>query len=397
MLRLPTFAIDSDVNAIRTAGFQNIIIPQSSFVGVLQHIVQNKDERSVIFQGPIEFNSSWPDLHQAYFEATPPETDVIYMGYDTYINNTSYNIIKKPTFSTHALLITLNGAQKLLDICSDNSDSGSCSSDYELKINHEMSKPDSRIDWVVWNISMFGDGIRSLVHKVPAVATTAAKLLVVVVSCHKNKHRWHDILNKGIPNLILIVGNAGQDINTPSEILSIQTDRVHKTDDNILHLGCNDVYDGLPVKITKMIDYVLKTPEYDDITHVIKIDDDNGFSKETIDSIEQMLRDGNIYDFMGQKRNVGQGMRNYHWMTVGLHSHWRNKLYSGEMVPWLHGGSSYILTRRAMRVINNEYTLENIDTVYQKEIFEDVMVARILGAHGIYPKEINYGIVGDRP
>jgi hypothetical protein len=232
-----------------------------------------------------------------------------------------------------------------------------------------------------------------------AEASKPTRVLTVVLSCHKNKHLWKSIIDKGIEDLVIIVGHEGMHHVNPSSLshtrLSEHTEM--RLEGHMLYLGCNDCYEGLPVKIVKMIDYVLNSDRFKHITHVIKIDDhDNVFEKSTIERI-QTLDELRVHDFIGQKLNSGSGMRNYHIPYVSANSHWRRKLYDGEITPWLHGGSSYVVSRKALRIINAEYNVSNICQVYWNEIFEDVMVAKILRKNNIFPLEMNYGVIGDRP
>ena len=73
-------------------------------------------------------------------------------------------------------------------------------------------------------------------------------------------------------------------------------------------------------------------------------------------------------------------------------SYWDNEEYNGHYVPWLDGGKSYILSKKAMNYINNEYNFTNLDSLYQNEIYEDLMVAKILYKYNIIPSKLNYGI-----
>ncbi len=55
-------------------------------------------------------------------------------------------------------------------------------------------------------------------------------ILVVILSCMKNKALWPKILERGIPNLIILCGGAEET----------------KLDRQILNLKCVDGYEGLP-------------------------------------------------------------------------------------------------------------------------------------------------------
>ena len=222
-----------------------------------------------------------------------------------------------------------------------------------------------------------------------------ARVLVVVLSCNKYRHLWDAILAKGIEDLIILVGHEDMHDRVLSHA-ELTADSGMYLDGQILYLGCNDCYEGLPVKIVKAIEFILKSPQFAHITHILKVDDhDTAFDKGNVVTICKML-EATPCDYMGQKLNKAPGMRNYHVPYVSVNSEWRTKWYTGEMTPWLHGGSSYVLSRLAMTCVNNVYNCSNIRDVGTNEIFEDVMVAKILHRNGIMPKEVNYGVVGDR-
>ena len=49
-----------------------------------------------------------------------------------------------------------------------------------------------------------------------------------------------------------------------------------------------------------------------------------------------------------------------------------------------------------MEIINKKYNPSNIDTIRVNEIYEDVMIAKILNEHGIQPYQMNLGMIGDK-
>ena len=172
-----------------------------------------------------------------------------------------------------------------------------------------------------------------------------------------------------------------------------------KLENNILYLNCNDLYDGLPEKIICCIDAILKLDKFKDITHMLKIDDhDNKISKLTIDILNnKFLHILNKYDYVGQKINKGgNGVRKWHFKKLSHHSKWYRKPYEGEFVDWLDGGCSYILSRKSMDYINNIYNIKNLNKLRKNEIFEDLMVAKILKKYGIIPHKIFYNVKGDK-
>jgi len=215
------------------------------------------------------------------------------------------------------------------------------------------------------------------------------KILVAVLSCNKNSHLWKKIQNLDISNLCIFTGGS-------------ETTYYDK-DSQVLHLRCNDGYDGLPEKMILMIEYILYAEQFSDVTHIIKIDDhDNTFTKKNIENLYH-LKELKKYHYIGQRLNNNSSYP-WHWLEgnkwhigkVSDKSYWYNKYYNGGYVPWLDGGCSYILSREAMKCIHSWYNSSNLETLRKREIFEDVMMAKILYHHNIYPKQVNYGIIGDK-
>jgi len=215
------------------------------------------------------------------------------------------------------------------------------------------------------------------------------KILVVVMSCNKHNHLWKDIASKNINDLIIFTGGSN----------TTYLDETSK----VLHLKCNDFYEGLPEKMILMIEYVLHSNYFSDVTHIIKIDDhDNSFTEENIRNLYK-LEEIKQYHYIGQKLNNNffypwqwTESNKYHLGKVSENSYWFDRNYAGGYLPWLDGGCSYILSRDAMKCVWSWYNSSNLDELREREIFEDVMMGKILYHHGIFPKEKIYGIIGDK-
>jgi hypothetical protein len=213
-------------------------------------------------------------------------------------------------------------------------------------------------------------------------------ILVVIVSCNKHTHLWNKIKSRTSNDLIIISGTNDRN----------KDKRWYDKQDRTLWLNCNDYYDGLPEKIILMIEEVLQNPEFSHITHIIKIDDhDNEFTDK---SIKKLYRCSALkeFDYLGQKQNRWDGNTDckYHFGKVPVWSKWHNKTADISDVTYFDGGCSYILSRRAMELINKEYNDSNIDQLRNDEIYEDLMIGRILGKYNVPSKLLNYGIKGDK-
>jgi hypothetical protein len=215
------------------------------------------------------------------------------------------------------------------------------------------------------------------------------KILVAVMSCLKHSHLWESITSKNIDDLIIFTGGSD--------------DTFFDKNKKVLHLKCDDGYEGLPEKMILMMEYILYSIHFEDVTHIIKIDDhDNRFTEDNIKNLYN-LEELKKYHYVGQKLNNYtiypwqwyEGNK-WHIGKVSETCFWYNKYYTGGYVPWLDGGCSYILSADAMKCITSWYNSSNINELRVKEIFEDAMMGKILYHHNIFPKEVNYGIIGDK-
>jgi hypothetical protein len=195
------------------------------------------------------------------------------------------------------------------------------------------------------------------------------KLLTVVISCKKHTHLWPKILQRNIPNLIILCGGFDET----------------KLNGQILQLKCIDTYDGLCEKIMLLCEYVLNS----EFTHILKADDhDTEFNSEQIISIQKNFK--NILEnnhYIGQRIISPSEMgRTHHFRKIPKGSAWYNKPYDGPAIQYCGGGETYILSKHAIELI-----LKNKDEV-KNHILEDIMVGSILLKYDIHPYKLNYGI-----
>jgi len=215
------------------------------------------------------------------------------------------------------------------------------------------------------------------------------RILVMVMSCNKHSHLWDEIINRRRKDTYIFTGGSD---NTYMD-----------KKNHVLHLKCNDAYDGLPEKVITMIDYVLHNNHFSDVTHILKVDDhDTGFNKENIKNLYK-IPDIQYGHYIGQKVNrlvyEKKHDSKYHFGKVDQKSYWHNKPYViTDDLTWVDGGCSYILSRKASEIINNDCNpyLFYANKIYESEIYEDVMIGKILCKNGLYPKKVNYGFIGDK-
>jgi len=111
--------------------FQNLSIDHSirkgelgcllSHLKLLKHIVDHNIQKSTIFEDDICFHPDWNRLYNLYYESTPKNYDMIFIGNQLDscrkidLMNSTPLITTEPVFCTHAYMITLEGARKLLN------------------------------------------------------------------------------------------------------------------------------------------------------------------------------------------------------------------------------------------------------------------------------------------
>lgn len=208
------------------------------------------------------------------------------------------------------------------------------------------------------------------------------RILVAVMSCHNHRKMWSKIKKNLIDDFIIFS-------------YSPKKENWYDKNEKILYLKCRDTYDCLPEKVICMIDQVLHNSIFDKYTHILKIDDHEA-ENLTMEKIKNLhnYHELNMYDYVGQNLLSGASptSNTYHFGKVHKESRWYNLPYIGKYVPWLNGGRTYILNRKAMKCINGEYNSTDIDILYKNEIYEDLMISKILNKYNIFPHELNYNI-----
>jgi len=210
------------------------------------------------------------------------------------------------------------------------------------------------------------------------------RILAVVLSCMKHHKLWKHIAARMDKDILIFVGGSE----------STHFDEPNK----ILYLKCGDTYDRLPEKIICMIHTILNMDCFSDVTHIIKIDDyDTMWDKSHIDNL-YTIAELKTYHYIGQTKHLIEHKFNgtYHYNKVRPSSYWFRRPYvGGNIVEYLLGGDTYILSRHAMILINNTYNTSHIETIYKTHIYEDLMIGQILAKHDIFPIVINYKIKCD--
>jgi hypothetical protein len=157
----------------------------------------------------------------------------------------------------------------------------------------------------------------------------------------------------------------------------------------MLYLKCSDAYEGLSEKMMSAFEFITQCSLFNEYTHIMKADDhDTEFTAEQITEIQRkhevILTS---HDYIGQNLVTERVLnRRHHVGRVGKESIWYNKEYTEEYRPYLGGGQTYILSRKAVECLVAQKT----ETL--KYILEDAMMGALLYNCNIHPHELNYGI-----
>ena len=143
----------------------------------------------------------------------------------------------------------------------------------------------------------------------------------------------------------------------------------------ILHLACQDTYEGLADKIISMFCYIKNHREFDQYQYICKVDEDM--------IVQAPLNPTDLSDYCGfVQRHPGNPY--WHIGRCSPDSPHNTRPYQGPYVPWCLGGHGYVVSKNAVFMLAND--------IYRKEakdeIFEDVYVGRVLKSHGIEPRDI---------
>ena len=92
-----------------------------SHLTLLKHIIDQNLEKATIFEDDVFFHPQWHDLASEYYNETPSDYDIIFIGnsVDSIRLGTECNdkILTDSCFSAHCYTVTLEGAKRLLDAC----------------------------------------------------------------------------------------------------------------------------------------------------------------------------------------------------------------------------------------------------------------------------------------
>lgn len=117
---------------------------------------------AVVFEDDVFFHKDWKELAPKYWEQTPSDFDILYMG-SSFDVRIPWPVLRAPLYCTHAYIITLAGAKQLYDLCVKDS-LGTWTIDCQLREYMEGKRGSSlSFKWYLWNGLLYPDanGLRS--------------------------------------------------------------------------------------------------------------------------------------------------------------------------------------------------------------------------------------------
>jgi hypothetical protein len=134
-------------------------------IAAFQYIIDNNLDFAFIVEEDIVFHKDWKELAPNYFEVTPPDYYLCYVGHHCACGIDAH-VLRAPAYRFHAVIVTKEGASYILDKVINDS-KGLSTLDCMLHnymtqalINQEEGTDNISNDfcnWYAWNAEMFPD------------------------------------------------------------------------------------------------------------------------------------------------------------------------------------------------------------------------------------------------
>lgn len=151
----PTFA-SWDKEFVEYKGKQGCFL---SHFAIWKEILDKKIPCTVVLEDDVLFHPQWNELAKEYYDNTPKNFDVLYMGAQLEFNS-RFHIDCGPVFCTHAMVLTYHGVKKLWDMLLSNS-IGVYTIDcmiidmMKYKLSNYYNQKEFPFHWYVWNAQKF--------------------------------------------------------------------------------------------------------------------------------------------------------------------------------------------------------------------------------------------------
>jgi len=123
-----------------------------SHANLWKKMIEANIAAAVVFEDDIMFHPQFKELAPAYYAKTPRDFDVVFMG-SQFCFESRFHVDRGPVYCTHAMLVTLRGAQRMYDMTVRNA---SGVSTVDCMLQKEMLKGGAAtFAWYVWNGGFF--------------------------------------------------------------------------------------------------------------------------------------------------------------------------------------------------------------------------------------------------
>lgn len=121
-----------------------------TFIRLLQEFIDSGESYRIFFEDDVLGHMDLPHgLGQKFWDETPKDFDILYLGNMMNPGDSKELVIQVPTYTTHALMITRNGARRILDLYRELGNMGEplLALDIQL-LQWELQK---KLIWYCWN------------------------------------------------------------------------------------------------------------------------------------------------------------------------------------------------------------------------------------------------------
>lgn len=151
----PHFGSDSDFTS--HIGEQGCML---SHLNLWRHISDNRIHSAFVFEDDVLFHSLWDTLAGEYYDKTPKDFDILFMGSQIEHLSTQH-VVQVPVYCTHAYMITNKGAKTLYEYVTTNIDGVRA---IDCMLRDGMCMSDKPFTWYAWNGMMYPDNRRGINH-----------------------------------------------------------------------------------------------------------------------------------------------------------------------------------------------------------------------------------------
>lgn len=139
---------------------------------------------------------------------------------------------------------------------------------------------------------------------------------------------------------------------------------------HVIHIDCDDTYEGLPNKIHNICKYIKSNPIFKQFSYFCKID--------ATSPIKSLISNLGCDDYYGIIAGEWCFNRSNHFGKCSKDSPWNCKMYNGKFTPYCLGGC-YVFSKKALKAISET------PNDCEHDIYEDLYVGQTLNKHNIHP------------